>query len=286
MAGLEDLLFLGAFGAAAYGAYQKLAPKTQTQAVKSGGQVIKRTYKQPSGSSNGYTVSLDNTPIAIGDVRGEIRPYTIDDSAVWDRFSENDFNYDPTPLRITARIEEQQAVLTTPSNSAELSASDAFKLVQAGKYHTDVKNRRISTFYYWKDVMVSSTISDGNRKRIPLAHYQNASVLADILDNVAVEYGGKIPINSWLRIQSTGSFHTDGRAADFGASYSVCKKGGKLFTAARKVSGLKGIGYPTSPSHNSLHVDIGSSGGRKQGYHLIFIDNGFDGGGYESLKVL
>lgn len=164
-------------------------------------------------------------------------------------------------------------VITPPVNL--MSPETAYKLVQQGKYHTDVKNAKLSRFYNWSDLMVSSSINDANRKSIPLSAYQNAAKLGKALDKLVQATGGKkITANSWHRIQTRSSNHTTGGAVDLGGSLSYAYIKNTLYPAARHITDFKGVGYPTKATHRSLHLDILENHGCPANMQFDFVDNG------------
>lgn len=161
--------------------------------------------------------------------------------------------------------------------STYMSADEAYRLIQSGRY-TDVENSQISRYFQWKNVFGGiarhAPERTGQVKNVPLSTLKNAQRLAFVLDKLREKYG-PITINTWVRMDST-SYHSpkSGLAVDIGAAFSDCRYGGVLFNHARTMQEFEGVGYPTKPTQNALHLDLGKRGNIPAGFQWVFVDNG------------
>lgn len=194
-----------------------------------------------------------------------------------------------------------------PPGPAILSPEEAHRLIQSGQYASQVRNARISRWYYWSDTMVSSSISEGNRKTISLQTLRNCVRMALALDKISDQINQKLSIASWIRIQTQSSYHQRGEAVDLNGTAAF--KRNTVIPAARRVAEITGIGPSddvayvwrnSSPGvhfdkgngpvqgHRGLHLDVGARNPRP-GYQYWFRDNGAHpttGGNYHQEPML
>jgi hypothetical protein len=270
--GLEDALVLGAVAVGGYVLYKR----SKAAPVPVPGDITVIRSKVLSQS-----VKLPNP---LNDKNAEI-----------DKVLSGNSTHIPAPVIFPEKISplaetyvSGTIVSSTPTNANYLTPEGAYKLVQQGYYSSQVKNKMASAYYTWGNVLETpigqSAVRSGKLKAQPLAYYQNAARLAKVADRICRAYGSKITANTWIRTDST-TFHKSGIALDFGAPYSVCKQGGKLYNICRRIPEVKGVGYPTRSSQNAIHIDIGARGGVGSTQQFVFVDNG-DGnypGGVQSI---
>ncbi len=163
------------------------------------------------------------------------------------------------------------------------SPSDAYAAVQKGQY-ARIAGRKMSKWYTWSDALATSgTVTNSNRKKINQTAYFNAAELAAALDNVCDRVNQRVPITSWIRIQTKSSYHTTGEAVDFAGAKSFLH--GAVYNAVRRTPQIKGIGQSSGGGFVGLHVDIGAVHAAKGGHQYWLIDNGAYGGGDIWLPV-
>lgn len=155
--------------------------------------------------------------------------------------------------------------------SPYLSPEEAYNKIQDGKY-SEIKNQKISQYYTWGDVMVSHSITSNNMRSIPLDLYKNAEKLSKALDKVSQQVGSKVPIESWIRVQSKSSNHKFGMAVDLLGTKEYLH--GPVYNAVRRTPEIKGIGqseqtWPTP----GLHIDNGRGHMPPTGQQMWFNDN-------------
>lgn len=151
------------------------------------------------------------------------------------------------------------------NNSDTLSPAAAYELLRAGRYK-EVLPKKISKYFYWKEVFTSSAFNNKNYyKTTPLSVLNNAKRHADKLDRVREVYGSPMSIASWYRPAeynraiggATNSQHIQGTATDFNGSYNTKRA---IYNAAKSIGWQGGMGISNGNfAVTKLHLDSGST---------------------------
>jgi hypothetical protein len=196
---------------------------------------------------------------------------------------------------VSALLNVGGSILNPSKPIGLMSAEEAYKLIQAGKWK-QLKKAKLSKWYNWGDTLISKTVNDSTVKKIALSTLKNCVRMATALDKLCDLIASKISVNSWIRTNST-TFHGVGMAIDT-AEGGPSLLYGKLFKEGQKVRDLRGWGVDVKSnelhfkngvqvkavSGNQLHIDIGETSRGNLGYceQFIFRDNG-PGGPYPHL---